>query len=107
MSSARKRQKTGRVAALIDNANQQKMLAKHHADVMGAMAEGIARKHDSLAHWQNCAAAVLAQFISLTAHPNEQEWGLVALEATRLLNMPSNVELSGAELAKRPTRTPG
>ena len=90
MSSARKRQKTGRVAALIDNANQQKMLAKHHADVMGAMAEGIARKHDSLVHWQNCAAAVLAQFISLTAHPDEQEWGLVALEATRLLNMPSN-----------------
>ena len=49
----------------------------------------IARKHDSLAHWQNCAAAVLAQFLNLGAHPNEQEWGLVALEATRLLNMPS------------------
>ena len=42
MSSARKRQKTGRVAALIDNANQQKMLAKHHADVMGAMADASA-----------------------------------------------------------------
>jgi hypothetical protein len=90
MSSARKRQKAGKVAALIDNANQQKMLAKHHADVMNAMATEIARRHDSLAHWQNCASAVLAQFISLTAHPDEQEWGLVALKATRLLNMPSN-----------------
>jgi len=96
MSSARKRQKAGRVSAMIDHANQQQMLAKHHADVMGAMAEGIARKHDSLAHWQNCAAAVLAQFVSLTAHPDEDEWGRVALEATRLLNMPSN------DLAKPP-----
>lgn len=50
------------------------------------MAEEIARKHDSLAHWQNCAAAVLAQFLNLGAHPDEQEWALVALEATRLLN---------------------
>lgn len=31
---------------MIDHANQQKMLAKHHADVIGAMAEGIARRHD-------------------------------------------------------------
>ena len=94
MSSARKRQKATRIAAMIDGANQQKMLAKHYADVMGAMAEGIARKHDSLAHWQNCAAAVLARFLSLGSHPDEQEWGLVALEATRLLNMPSNTKLT-------------
>lgn len=90
MSSARKRQKARRVAAMIDHANQQQMLAKHHADVMNTMANEIARRHDSLAHWQNCAAAVLAQFISLSAHPDEQEWGKVALDATRLLNMPSN-----------------
>ena len=91
MSSARKRQKAGRVATMIDHANQQQMLAKHHADVMGAMAEGIARKHDSLAHWQNCASAVLARFVNLGSRPNEEEWGLVAIEATRLMNMPSNV----------------
>ena len=45
---------------------------------------------EHLRDWQNCAAAVLAQFLNLGAHPYEQEWGLVALEATRLLNMPSN-----------------
>lgn len=85
MSSARKRQKAGRVTTMIDNANRLKMLAQHHADVMGAMAEGIARKNDSL-------AAVVAQFINLSAHPDEQEWGRVALEATRLLNMPYNAQ---------------
>lgn len=94
MSSARKRQKATRIAAMIDGANQQKMLAKHHANMMSAMAEGIARKHESLAHWQNCAAAVLARFVNLGSSPNEEEWGLVALEATRLLNIPSNVKLS-------------
>lgn len=48
MSSARKRQRAQRVAAMVDHANQQKMLAKHHADVMGAMAEEIARRHDAV-----------------------------------------------------------
>ena len=72
MSSARKRQKAGRVAAMIDNANQQKMLAKHHADVMGSIAEELGRRHDNLAHWQNCAAAVLARFVSLGSRPNEE-----------------------------------
>lgn len=92
MSSARKRQKAGRVATMIDHANQQKMLAKHHADVIGAMAEELGRRHNTLAHWQNCAAAVLARFVTLGSQPNEEEWGQVALEATRLMNSPSNAK---------------
>ncbi len=47
----------------------------------------IARRHDALKEWQNEAAAVMAQFISLSSRPDEQEWGKVALEATQLLNL--------------------
>ena len=36
------------MAALIDHANQQKMLAQHHADVLNTMATEIARRHDAL-----------------------------------------------------------
>lgn len=43
---------------MIDHANQQKMLAKHHADVLGAMAEEIARKHDVV-------RAALAELVAL------------------------------------------
>lgn len=58
MSSARKRQRAGRVATMIDHANQQKMLAKHHAAVMGAMAEEAARRHDAMAaDWRERNAA--------------------------------------------------
>lgn len=48
MSSARKRQKAGRMAAMIAHANQQQMLAKHHADCMNQIATKIARRHDTL-----------------------------------------------------------
>lgn len=48
MSSARKRQKATRVAAMIDGANQKAMLERHHANVMTLMAEEIARRHDKL-----------------------------------------------------------
>jgi len=59
---------------------------------IAAVAEEIARKHDSLVQWQNCAAAVLARFVNLGSRPNEYEWGQVAIEATRLINMPTNAK---------------
>ena len=48
MSSARKRQKATRMAAMIDRANQTAMHERHHANVMTSMAEAAARRHDAL-----------------------------------------------------------
>jgi hypothetical protein len=45
----------------------------------------------AIEHWQNDAAETLAQFILLSAHPDESDCGLfwsdVALRATVLLNV--------------------
>ncbi len=61
-----------------------------------------------LKEWQNDAAGALAHFVSLSAHPDEEEWGEVAMVATRLLNQPSNAELCGAEpIGEASERTPG
>ena len=48
----------------------------------------------ALKEWQNDAAGALAQFVSLSAHPEEEAWGEVAIVATRLLNQPSNAKVS-------------
>lgn len=42
----------------------------------------------TLCHWQNEAAAVMARFINLSATPDIKLWAETALEATRLLNAP-------------------
>lgn len=36
--------------------------------------------------WEESAASVMARFINLSARPDEQAWGMVAIGATRLLN---------------------
>lgn len=58
MSSARKRQKSTRMAAMIDRANQKAMHERHHANVMTLMAEATARRHDTL-------YAALAELVAL------------------------------------------
>ena len=58
MSSARKRQKATRMAAMIDRANQKAMHERHHANVMASMAEAAARRHDAL-------YAALAELVAL------------------------------------------
>lgn len=40
-------------------------------------------------HWQNEASGVMARFVNLSAHPDSEAWGEVAIEATRLLNVPN------------------
>lgn len=55
----------------------------------------IDRLRAALLAWQNDSAAVMAWFVNLSAHPAEKEWGVVALEATRLLNIASNALLEG------------
>lgn len=49
----------------------------------------------ALKEWQNDAAGALAQFVILSAHPDEDAWGEVAIVATRLLNQPSNDQAQG------------
>ncbi|MES2346593.1 MAG: hypothetical protein V4641_03390 [Pseudomonadota bacterium] len=66
--------------------NQLLMLREHQYNSVKAMAEVLARGHDSLYAWRNDAAAVLTQFIALSSRPDEREWGAVAIGATRLLN---------------------
>lgn len=46
MSSARKRQKASRVATMLDHAKQKEMSASHYANVMKAIGEESARRHD-------------------------------------------------------------
>ena len=48
MSSARKRQKTNRVATMLDHAKQREMSASHYANVMKAIGEEAARRHDAM-----------------------------------------------------------
>lgn len=51
---------------------------------------------EHLRAWQNDAAGALAQFLSLSSRPDEEAWGEVAIVAIRLLNQPSNAEVTGA-----------
>lgn len=73
MSSARKRQKATRMAAMIDRANQKAMHERHHANVMTSMAEAAARRHDAL-------YAALAELVALKDMKDEMSHMLLREE---------------------------